>query len=58
MEDSITTEALNLLNSILQFLPQTGKFSITDIHAEKVLKPKFSDGLKIDLTRYDPKEHV
>jgi len=54
MEDSITTEALNLLNSILQFLPQRGKFSISDIHAEKVLKPKFSDGLKIDLTRYDP----
>lgn len=54
MEDNITIEGLNLLNGILPFLPRTDKFSINYIHAENVLKPQFSNGLTIDLTKYDP----
>lgn len=59
---TITQESLDILNNMLTLIPQSGKFSIEDIHAKYFLKPTYIktgenlqayDRVRNDLTKRD-----
>ncbi|MDB5017058.1 MAG: hypothetical protein JWQ84_1890 [Mucilaginibacter sp.] len=55
---NITIEEINLLDSILKFIPSKESFVVSDIYAINVLQPKFrKTDSTIDLIKYDPERN-